>query len=50
LTVIPVLLGEGTSLFGKRGKDVNLRHEGTQTYDFGFVQITYKVRNELSPG
>ena len=50
LTVIPVLLGEGISLFGKLGKDVNLRHERTQTYDFGFVQIIYKVRNELSPG
>ena len=43
ITVIPIILGEGTPLFAPLGKDVLLTHVGTKTFDFGFVQITYSV-------
>ncbi len=43
VTVIPVLLGEGISLFGSREKDINLTHQHTQVFEFGFVQTTYLV-------
>jgi dihydrofolate reductase len=44
ITVIPVLLGEGISLFGSVEKDIGLTHESTQAFDFGFVQTTYLVK------
>lgn len=43
LTVIPVLLGEGKSMFCKLPQDVLLQHVETISYDFGFVQVKYKV-------
>ena len=43
MTVIPILLGEGISLFGSLEKDINLKHERTHAFDFGFVQWTYLV-------
>ncbi len=43
ITVIPVLLGAGISLFGSLEKDINLTHERTQAFEFGFVQTTYLV-------
>lgn len=43
VTVIPVLLGEGISLFGSLEKDINLTHERTKAFEFGFVQTTYLV-------
>ena len=45
LTVIPVLLGKGKTLFGPLPCDVNLSHISTQAYDFGFVQLKYHVKN-----
>jgi dihydrofolate reductase len=45
ITVIPIILGSGRSLFGDAGKDIHLRHIATRTYDFGFVQSTYEVEN-----
>jgi len=45
ITVIPVVLGSGKSLFGKLEKDILLEHTSTKTFDFGFVQLTYKVKN-----
>lgn len=43
ITVIPVLLGEGLPLFSSLKSDVQLRHEFTKTYPFGFVQSRYCV-------
>jgi dihydrofolate reductase len=43
ITLIPVILGSGQSLFGNVEKDVPLKHIATKSYDFGFVQLTYKV-------
>jgi dihydrofolate reductase len=42
VTVIPVLLGTGRSLFGSLpNSDVWLKHLSSQTYPFGFVQNRY---------
>ena len=46
ITVIPVILGRGIPLFGKVGDDISLRHIATKTFDFGFVQSTYKVKTK----
>lgn len=43
VTLVPVLIGEGLSLFGSLPKDVSLTLVNTQAFDFGFVQLTYKV-------
>jgi dihydrofolate reductase len=45
ITVIPILLGSGKSLFGKLEKDIALKHISTETFDFGFVQLVYQVIN-----
>lgn len=43
ITVIPILLGEGRRLFGPLDQDVRLKLVGTTAYDFGFVQLKYRV-------
>ncbi len=43
VTVIPVLLGEGISLFGSTKDDIHFTHIRTTAFDFGFVQSTYAV-------
>ncbi|MCG8567454.1 MAG: dihydrofolate reductase family protein [Desulfobacterales bacterium] len=43
ITTIPILLGEGISLFGPLEKDIRLGHMDTHAYDFGFVQTKYAV-------
>ncbi|WP_436717191.1 dihydrofolate reductase family protein [Roseiconus lacunae] len=43
ITVIPVLLGTGISLFGEFQRDIRLTHESTCTFDGGLVQLTYGV-------
>jgi hypothetical protein len=40
---VPVLVGEGISLFGPTGRDVALRHVATRTYASGLVQSEYEV-------
>jgi len=47
ITVIPILLGTGTSLFGALPRDVRLKHISTTTYPFGFVQSTYKPTSDI---
>ena len=42
ITLIPLLLGDGRSLFGALKNDIELFHVGTQTFDGGFVQIKYR--------
>ncbi len=44
ITVLPILLGAGRTLFGPLPADVHLTHVGTQVYDCGFVQHRYRVR------
>ena len=44
VTVIPVVLGGGISLFGPMEKDIKLHHVRTESFDFGFVQLTYAVQ------
>ena len=43
VTRVPVLVGEGISLFGPTGRDVALRHVATRTYESGLVQSEYEV-------
>ncbi|MEO0532923.1 MAG: dihydrofolate reductase family protein [Cyanobacteria bacterium P01_A01_bin.123] len=43
ITVIPILLGSGISLFGSFKGEIPLRHIATKTYEFGFVQLTYEL-------
>lgn len=43
VTRVPVLIGEGISLFGPLPKDVLLEHVATRTYKTGLVQSEYQV-------
>lgn len=45
ITRIPVLIGEGISLFGSLASDIKLQHLSTRTFENGFVQSKYKVTN-----
>jgi dihydrofolate reductase len=45
VTVIPILLGDGISLFGPLEESVELTHLRTHSYEFGFVQTTYSTRS-----
>jgi dihydrofolate reductase len=45
VTTIPILLGRGRPLFGQLTRDLQLEHQHTHAYPFGFVQSTYKVVN-----
>ena len=47
ITVIPVLLGAGISLFGDLKQTIPLRHMATKIYDFGFVQLTYEPLDKI---
>ena len=43
VTVIPVILGGGITLFGSFKKDIRLTRLRTTAFEFGFVQTTYVV-------
>lgn len=43
ITLIPVVLGGGRPLFGAMDQPLQLVHLDTRTFDFGFVQIRYRV-------
>jgi len=43
LSQVPVLIGEGPSLFGPLPRDVSLEHVRTAVLDGGMVQTTYRV-------
>lgn len=43
VTKIPVLLGDGISLFDKVPNDIPLAHVNTRSFNNGFVQSTYQV-------
>ena len=48
LTRVPVLLGQGISLFGGMEGDVALRHTETLTFGSGLVQSRYEVVRDLT--
>src|SRR3954465_3436468 len=43
ITRVPVLIGEGISLFGSLPHDVKLQHVATRQYPSGLVQSEYQV-------
>lgn len=43
ITRVPVLIGEGISLFGSLPHDVNLKHVATRSYPSGLVQSEYEL-------
>jgi dihydrofolate reductase len=43
ITVIPILLGSGRSLFGPLAADIELQLVSSRAYSFGFVQSHYRV-------
>lgn len=46
ITLIPVLLGSGRTLFGPLKRDIELHHVETKTFDGGFVQLKYRIGTE----
>ena len=47
VTLIPVLLGSGRPLFGPLPQDMGLKLCSTQSYPFGFVQLSYEPEKQL---
>jgi dihydrofolate reductase len=43
ITLVPIIIGEGKPLFGPVEKDISLTHVSAKGYDFGYVQMTYRV-------
>ena len=43
VTIVPKLIGKGKSFSGLLLKDSSLKHLKTTVYNFGFVQIKYKI-------
>jgi dihydrofolate reductase len=43
VTIVPILIGKGKSFSGLLLKDLSLKHLKTTVYNFGFVQIKYKI-------
>lgn len=48
ITKIPILLGEGLTLFGELQNDLKLTHIKTESYTTGFVKSTYEVEQTNS--
>lgn len=44
LSTIPIVLGEGISLFGNTRKEVNLKLVETRVYEIGIVQTHHRVQ------
>lgn len=49
LSFVPVLIGDGPSLFGPLSADVHLEHVRTAVLDGGMVQSTYRVLGGPTP-
>jgi dihydrofolate reductase len=43
ITRVPVLIGAGIPLFGPTGRDIELRHVATRTFDNGLVRSEYEM-------
>lgn len=46
VTRVPVLLGNGRSLFGSLARDILLEHVSTTAFPSGLVQSSYRVRRD----
>ncbi len=46
ITIIPILLGKGKRLFSEIAREIKLELIGSKSYDFGFVQNKYRIRNK----
>lgn len=46
ITIIPILLGTGIPLFGPFDTDMNLSCVDTKRFEFGFVQLKYRVKKD----
>jgi dihydrofolate reductase len=44
VSIIPILLGGGISLFGEIGIESRLRHLGAKSFSSGLVQLSYTVQ------
>lgn len=49
LSFVPVLIGDGPSMFGSLGGDVDLEHIRTEVLGGGMVQTTYRVADGPTP-
>ena len=47
VSIIPVLLGDGISLFGNEIQSLNLQLLETKTFEKGLVQLHYRVGQKL---
>lgn len=43
ITIIPTLIGQGRPLFGPSKNDISLIHVATKAFEFGFVQVRYRI-------
>ena len=48
ITIIPIVLGRGIPLFGEVPTDLPLTHVTTKSFDFGFVQLSYEIKEKVS--
>ena len=46
ITRIPILIGDGISLFGQLDHDIKLEHIQTKAYESGFVQSKYRITDD----
>jgi dihydrofolate reductase len=44
ITLIPIILGQGIPLFGPTEGDIPLIHVETRAFNFGFVQLKYRMK------
>jgi len=44
ITLIPIILGRGIPLFGPTKRDIPLIHVETRAFNFGFVQLKYRMK------
>lgn len=46
ITRVPILLGNGRSLFGSLSRDLTLEHVETTSFPSGLVQSSYRIRHD----
>ena len=44
VSMIPILLGSGISLWNDLGKEIHLQHCGSKSFPSGLVQSSYRVQ------
>ncbi len=49
ITRVPVLIGEGISLFGELSHDIRLQHVATRSFASGLVQSEYTILKTTAP-